>query len=270
MSPSKSPIRTLNRSARLAAALLTGALMLTTTQGAVAADAGTGVHNIVLVHGAWADGSSWSKLIPLLQAKGFHVVAVQNPLNSLADDVAATKRAIALQDGPVLLVGHSYGGGVITEAGNDPKVAGLVYVAAFAPDAGEAVGELGKEFPPPPGLAEMRPDAGGYLSLTPKGMDENFAPDLPAAARKLMTATQGPTNGACFGAKITSAAWRTKPSWYVVATNDRMIPPDLERKFAKAMNAKTLSLPSSHVPMLSHPAEVASFVADAAKTVASK
>src|SRR5882757_1665998 len=122
-----------------------------------------GVRNIVIVHGAWADGSSWSKVIPLLQAKGFHVVAVQNPLTSLADDVAATKRAIALQDGPVMLVGHSYGGVVITEAGNDPKVVGLVYVAALVPDVGEPVGELGKDFPPAPGFAEVLPDAEGYL-----------------------------------------------------------------------------------------------------------
>ena len=245
--------------------------MMTTEQSALAADGNsTGVHNIVLVHGAWADGSSWSKLIPLLEAKGFHVVAVQNPLNSLADDTATTKRAIALQDGPVLLVGHSYGGAVITEAGTDPKVAGLVYVAAFAPDEGEVVGELGKEFPPPPGLGELRPDAGGYLSLTPKGIEEDFAPDLSMAERKLMVATQGPTNGACFGTKISNPAWRAKPSWYVIASNDRMIPPDLERKFAKAMNAKTLTLPSSHVPMLSHPEEVAKFIAEAASTVAVK
>lgn len=259
------------RGIRLATALLSGVLMMTTEMSALAADgAPTHVRNIVLVHGAWADGSSWSKIIPLLQAKGFHVVAVQNPLNSLADDTAATKRAIALQDGPVLLVGHSYGGAVITEAGTDPKVAGLVYVAAFAPDAGEAVGELGKEFPAPPGLGELRPDAGGYLSLTPKGVEEDFAPDLPLAERKVMVATQGPTNGACFGAKITNPAWRAKPTWYVVAGNDRMIPPDLERKFAKAMNAKTITLPSSHVPMLSHPEEVAKFVAEAANTVSSK
>jgi len=263
--------RFFTRGVRLAAALLSGALMMTTEQSALAADAGTtGVHNIVLVHGAWADGSSWVKLIPLLQAKGFHVVAVQNPLNSLADDTATTKRAIALMDGPVLLVGHSYGGAVITEAGTDPKVAGLVYVAAFAPDEGEVVGELGKEFPAPPGLGELRPDAGGYLSLTPKGIEEDFAPDLSMAERKLMIATQGPTNGACFGTKISNPAWRVKPTWYVIASNDRMIPPDLERKFAKAMNAKTLTLPSSHVPMLSHPEEVARFVAEAATTVTTK
>jgi pimeloyl-ACP methyl ester carboxylesterase len=203
---------------------------------------------IVLVHGAWADGSSWAKVIPLLEKAGLNAVAVQNPLTSLADDVAATKRAIARLDGQIILVGHSYGGAVIGEGGNDPKVVGLVYVAAFAPDVGEAVGELGKEFPPAPGGAELRPDAGGFLTMTTKGVLENFAQDLP------------------LGAKLTNAAWKTKRTWYVVAANDRMIPPDLERKFAKAMNAKTITLPSSHVPMLSHPAEVAKLIIEAAKS----
>ncbi len=221
--------------------------------------------NVVLVHGAWADGSSWAKVIPLLEAAGLHVVAVQNPLTSLQDDVAAVQRAIALQDGPVLLVGHSYGGAVITEAGTDPKVAGLVYVAAFAPDAGQAVGELGKEFPPAPGGAEIRPDAGGFLMMTRKGIEEDFAQDLPRAERKILAATQGPTNGAAFGAKVTNAAWRTKPTWYVVAANDRMIAPDLERQFAKTMKAKTITVPSSHVPMLSHAQQVAKLIIEASK-----
>jgi pimeloyl-ACP methyl ester carboxylesterase len=221
--------------------------------------------NVVLVHGAWADGSSWAKVIPLLEAAGLHVVAVQNPLTSLQDDVAAVQRTIALQDGPVLLVGHSYGGAVITEAGTDPKVAGLVYVAAFAPDAGQAVGELGKEFPPAPGGAEVRPDAGGFLMMTRKGIEEDFAQDLPKAERKILAATQGPTNGAVFGAKLTNAAWKTKPTWYVVAANDRMIAPDLERQFAKTMKAKTITVPSSHVPMLSHAQQVAKLIIEASK-----
>jgi len=222
---------------------------------------------IVLVHGAWADGSSWAKVIPLLEKAGLNAVAVQNPLTSLADDVAATKRAIArLDGGQVILVGHSYGGAVISEGGNDPKVVGLVYVAAFAPDAGEAVGDLGKEFPPAPGGAELRPDAGGFLTMTTKGVLENFAQDLPLTERMLLAATQGPTNGAALGAKLTNAAWKTKRTWYVVAANDRMIPPDLERKFAKAMNANTITLPSSHVAMLSHPAEVAKLIIEAAKS----
>jgi pimeloyl-ACP methyl ester carboxylesterase len=228
--------------------------------------AGAQVRNVVLVHGAWADGSSWAKVIPLLEKAGLNAVAVQNPLTSFDEDVATTKRAIALQDGPVILVGHSWGGVVITEVGADPKVAGLVYVAAFAPEVGVPVGELGKDFPPPPGLAEARPDAEGYLTLTRKGVFENFAPDLPAAQKKLIFATQGATNSAVFGAKVANASWKTKPSWYVVATNDRMIQPDLERKFAKAMKAKTIELPTSHVPMLSRPADVAKLIIEAAKT----
>ena len=229
----------------------------------VAAD---GVRNVVLVHGAWADGSSWAKVIPLLEKAGLNAVAVQNPLTSFADDVAATKRAVALQDGPVILVGHSWGGVVITEVGADPKVVGLVYVAAFAPDVGEAVGDLGKDFPAPPGGAELRPDAEGYLTMTTKGVMESFAPDLPLAQRKIVAATQGATNSAVFGAKVTNAAWKTKPSWYVVAANDRMIQPDLERKFANAMKAKTITVPSSHVAMLSHPAEVAKLIIEAARS----
>jgi pimeloyl-ACP methyl ester carboxylesterase len=225
-----------------------------------------GARNVVLVHGAWADGSSWSKVIPLLEKAGLNAVAVQNPLTSFEDDVTATKRAIALQDGPVILVGHSWAGVVITEAGGDPKVVGLVYVAAFAPDVGIAVGDLGKDFPPPPGSAEIRPGADGYLTLTTKGVMEYFAPDLPVAQRKLIAATQGATNSTVFGAKVTNAAWKTKPTWCVVAANDRMIQPDLERKFAKTMNAKTITLPSSHVAMLSHPTEVAKLIIEAART----
>lgn len=245
--------------------------MAVISQPSAAADKGAPtVRNVVLVHGAWADGSSWAKVIPLLEKAGLNAMAVQNPLTSLADDVGAVKRAIALQNGPTILVGHSYGGAVISEAGTDPKVVGLVYVAAFAPDAGEAVGELGKEFPPAPGGAELRPDSSGYLTMTTKGVLENFAQDLPMAERKILAATQGPTNGAAFGAKLTNAAWKTKPTWYVVAANDRMIAPDLERKFAKTMNAKTVTLASSHVPMLSHPSEVARLIIDAAKTAQAK
>ena len=247
------------RQLMFAVALATGLV----AQPSVAAH---GVRNVVLVHGAWADGSSWSKVIPLLEKAGLNAVAVQNPLTSLEDDLAATKRAIALQDGPVILVGHSSAGVVITEAGADPKVAGLVYVAAFAPDVGEPVGNLGKDFPPPPGLAELRPDAEGYLTITTKGVMESFVPDLPVAQGKLIAGTQGATNGAVFGAKVANAAWKMKPTWYVVAANDRMIQPDLERKFAKTMNAKTITLPSNHMAMLSHPAEVAKLIIEAART----
>ena len=234
-------------------------------RGAIAqTKAPQGVRNIVFVHGAWADGSSWSKVIPLLQSKGLHVVAVQNPLTSLADDVAATKRAIALQDGPVLLVGHSYGGAVITEAGNDPKVVGLVYVAAFAPSDGESVASTAKPFPPPPLFSEVRADAEGFLTVTAKGIAEDFAQDLPDKEKQVLTATQGPTAAAVFGATITTAAWKTKPSWYVIASNDRAVPPELEKAEAVAMKATSITITSSHVPMFSHPKEVADFIEQAA------
>jgi pimeloyl-ACP methyl ester carboxylesterase len=226
-----------------------------------------GVRNIVLVHGAWADGSSWSKLIPLLQATGLHVVAVQNPLNSIADDVASTNRMINAQDGPVLLVGHSYGGAVITEAGMNPKVAGLVYVAAFAPDKGETLSDLAAKYPKPPAFAEIKPIDDGFLLLTAKGVTENFAQDLSVEDKNLVLATQGATQGAILATPIRAAAWHDKPSWFIVASNDRTIAPEQEKATAERMGAKVLTLPSSHVPMLSHPQEVADFVTNAAASL---
>lgn len=224
----------------------------------------TPAHNIVLVHGAWADGSSWTKVIPILEHKGYHVTAVQIPLTSFADDVAATKRILDAQDGPVLLVGHSYGGAVITEAGNNPKVVGLVYVAAFAPDTGESAGSLGKPYGPTPGVTELRPLGDGFVVLSPKGVQEDFCADLPPAEKDLLTATETPTQVSVLGAPMTNAAWHTKPSWFVIAANDRMISPDQERDSAKRMNSRTLTLPTSHVPMLSKPREVAAFIDSAA------
>ena len=220
--------------------------------------------HVLLVHGAWADGSSWSKVIALLQAKGIRAVAVQIPLTGLSGDVATVKRAIALQKGPVVLAGHSYGGAVITEAGNDPKVVGLVYVAAFAPDNGESVGSLSTGYPPAPLGAELRPDSEGYLSISPKGFAEDFAQDLPEKEVQVLWATQGPANAAAFGATITNAAWRTKPSWFVVAAEDRAIPPALERAEAERMKATTVTVASSHLVMLSHPKEVAEQIEKAA------
>jgi pimeloyl-ACP methyl ester carboxylesterase len=238
---------------------------------AIAPTPPAGIKNIVLVHGTWADGSSWAKVIPLLQAKGYHVAAVQIPLTSLADDVAATKRTIALQDGPVLLVGHSWGGVVVTEAGNDPKVAGLVYVAAAAPDEGQSFLELVQTAAATPGNDEIRPDASSFVSMTPKGIMEDFAQDLPRAEQQLLIATQGPQAFAALQDKVTQAAWKTKPSWYIVASNDRMINPDLERTLAKKMNATTTILASSHVAMLAQPTQVAAVIMDAAtKLVAAK
>jgi pimeloyl-ACP methyl ester carboxylesterase len=222
---------------------------------------------VVLVHGAFADGSSWERVIPLLQAKGLRVVAVQNPLTSLADDVAATQRAIDAQSGPVILVGHSWGGTVITEAGAHDKVAALVYVAAFAPDAGQSSNDLGRDGSPPPGLANIRPDSAGFLSLTPESVATNFAQDLPAAQTAVMAVTQGPIAGKAFDDKVGNAAWKTKPSWFIVSEKDRMIQPDLERAMAKKINAKTTTLPTSHVPMLSRPNDVATVILSAAAAV---
>ena len=222
------------------------------------------VKNVILVHGAWADGSSWSKIIPLLNAKGMNVVAVQLPLTSLADDAATVKRAIALEDGPVLLVGHSYGGAVITEAGNDPKVTALVYVAAFAPDDGQSAGSLGATMAPPPLAAEVKPDSNGFLKLTKSGIYESFAQDLSAPEKAILYAAQAPTNAKSLGGNISSAAWRSKPSWYVVASNDRAIQPSLESSMANRIHATTTTIPSSHVPMLSHPDAVAAVIEQAA------
>jgi pimeloyl-ACP methyl ester carboxylesterase len=225
------------------------------------------ITNVVLVHGAWADGSSWSKLLPLLRAKGLHAVAVQNPLSSIADDVASTNRLINAQDGPVLLVGHSYGGAVITEAGNNPKVAGMVYVAAFAPEEGETLGGMAAQYPTPPAYSEFRQVEDGYLVLTEKGIRESFAQDLTPAEQSLLFAVQGATQSAILGTPIKKAAWHSKPSWFVIASNDRTIAPEQEISTAKRMGAKTLTVPSSHVAMLAQPDKVADFVIEAAASL---
>jgi pimeloyl-ACP methyl ester carboxylesterase len=218
----------------------------------------------VLVHGAFADGSSWSKVIPLLQAKGFRVTAVGNPLTSFADDLAATKRAIAAQDGPTVLVGHSYAGVVITEAGNDSKVVSLVYVAAYAPDADETIGDLSKAFPRTAGLDQLQPQGDGYLLLSTKGIEEDFAQDLTPSDRALLMATQLQTNSSIFQAKPGAAAWRNKPAWYVVSSDDRMISPEQQTDMAKQIKATTTVLSASHAVMLSHPKEVAKVIEEAA------
>jgi pimeloyl-ACP methyl ester carboxylesterase len=243
------------------AVVLTALSVCAATVGAAPAQP---VKNIVLVHGAFADGSSWAKVIPILQAKGYKVTAVQNPLTSFADDVAATNRALAQQDGPVILVGHSWAGVVITEAGMDPKVVGLVYVAAFAPDQGEAVGDLGKAYPPPPALAAPIVDKEGFLSLSTDAVVKHFASDLPASEARVVAATQGPIAGSAFGAKVSGVAWKTKPSWYIVSKLDGAIAPDEERFFAKRMKATTTELNASHVSMLSQPKAVAAVIMDAA------
>ncbi|RYG70841.1 alpha/beta hydrolase [bacterium] len=230
----------------------------------------TGVKNIVLVHGAFADGSSWARVIPLLQAKGYNVIAVQNPLTSLADDVAATKRAISNLRGPVLLVGHSWGGVVITQAGTDARVKGLVYVAAAAPNVNQSIVDMSKGGKPPAGSKATAPDAAGFLMLTKQGALNDFAQDLPLSERKLIYPTQGPWALKAVNDKVSVTAWKSKPTWYIVAAKDRMINPDLERSLAKRMKATTLELNSGHVPMLSQPAKVAEFLIKAAQKTPSK
>jgi len=219
--------------------------------------------SVVIVHGAFADGSDWSEVIPLLQAQGVKVTAVQNPLTSLADDVAATRRAIAIQPGKVVLVGHSWGGTVITEAGQNDKVRSLVYVAAFAPDAGKSTADTGAGYPAAPGTKRFVADEEGFLRLPEAVMREDFAQDVPAVQAAVMTSTQGPIRASAFAEKVSVAAWKTKPSWFIVSTQDRMIAPSLQRAMAKKINAKTTELPASHVPQQSRPDDVAKVILDA-------
>ena len=244
-------------------------LMATVLSASAQAGAAQQVKTIVLVHGAWANSSSWSKVIPLLEAKGFNVTSVQIPLTSLTDDVAAVNRALALEQGPILLVGHSYGGAVITEAGNDPKVAGLVYVAAVAPDQGESTFGLITSVVTPVGT-ELRPDSMGFLKLTPKGIAEDFAQGLSASEIQVLTATKGPTNVMALKGEVTTPAWKSKPSFYVVAGNDRTIAPALEATMAKKINATTITISSAHVVMLDQPAKLADFIAQAAAKTTQK
>jgi pimeloyl-ACP methyl ester carboxylesterase len=228
--------------------------------------AGPAVNTVLLVHGAWADGSSWSKVIPLLEARGLRVVSVQIPLTSLADDVAATQRAMALESGPLLLVGHSYGGVVISQAGNDPKVAGLVFVAAYAPDEGQSGLSLAQANPTPIVNQISPPDAFGFVSLTQAGIFLDFAPKLSDLEKSVLLATQIPTSGNSLGAPLPVVpAWKTKPNWFIVASGDRVISPQLEQSEAQQMNAITLTLPSCHVVMLEDPFLVAGFIEDAAE-----
>ena len=250
----------LNRTTLSRALAAIGLLALTSAHAAKPAAHDTAV---VIVHGAFTDGSDWNKVIVLLQAKGIKVREVQNGLNSLADDVAATKRAINAQSGKVVLVGHSWGGMVITEAGQNDKVSGLVYVAAFAPDAGQSLVELSKDFPPSPGIQKAVADADGYLSLPADAFATDFAQDLPATQTAVMAATQGPVQGKALGEKTSVAAWNSKPSWYIVSEKDRMIGPDMERAMAKKIGARVTSLPTSHVPQQSRPADVAKVIAEA-------
>ena len=220
---------------------------------------------IVLVHGAFADASSWSKVIPLLQKDGYYVTAVQIPLTSFPDDVAVTKRVIDAQKGPVVVVGHSYAGAVITDAAAGDNVKSLVYVDAFAPDTTETIAGAQDKFPPPPLATALVPDSAGFLYVDRAKVHDVFAKDTPEADASVIAVTQKPLNSSVFGAKTTNAAWKTKPSWFIIGTEDRAINPDLLRFYAKRMNAKTTEIKgSSHVPFLTHPNEVVKVIEAAA------
>jgi pimeloyl-ACP methyl ester carboxylesterase len=219
--------------------------------------------NVVLVHGLFADGSCWSEVIPRLQAAGLNVTSVQNPLTTLPEAVAAALKVLARQDGPTVLAGHSFSGMIVTDAGVHPNVSALVYVAARAPDAGEDYTALAKKFPAPPASAGIVFD-GDEGRLGEEAFLHDFAGDLPEAKAKALYAVQWPFHKALLTGKTTHAAWRSKPSWYAVSTEDRTINPDLERFMAKRMGAKTIEVKSSHVSLISHPDTIANLILEAA------
>jgi len=219
--------------------------------------------NVVLVHGAWADGSSWSRVIPILQAAGLQVTSVQNPLTSLADAAAAARWALARQVGPTVLVGHSWSGTLVSEVGTDPRVTALVYIAARAPDAGEDFVALSGKFPAAPARAGVEAHD-GFTTLSKEAFVKYFANGLPAAEADTLFAVQQPTAVSLFGDRTTAAAWKIKPSFYAVSKNDMTISPELERFLARRMNARTIELDAGHLSLVSHPREVAALILEAA------
>jgi pimeloyl-ACP methyl ester carboxylesterase len=224
--------------------------------------------NIVLVHGAWADGSCWSAVIERLQAAGYNVTAPQFPESSLADDVARLRQVLDRQDGPAIVVGHSYGGQIVTALGPDaPNVAGLVYIAAFGLDQGESIGALLGQGPPTPALAHLDIDKQGFAWLPEEDFVRYFAADVDPVQARVMYAVQQPLAASTFEDVMGVPAWKSLPSWYLVAENDDVIPPDAERQFAKGMGATIVEIPSSHVAMVSHPGDVAELIETAAQAV---
>lgn len=223
---------------------------------------------VVLVHGAWADGSSWRLVIPYLLSQGIPVVAVQNPTTSLAADVEATGIVLDSIQGDVVLVGHSWGGAVITQAGNDRKVKALVFVAALPPKVGESVGDLVGSHPSPPGLSKIVDDGQGHLKLSEAGWVNDVAQDLPEDEARVLAVLQPPLPTTTFADKISKAAWETRPNWYIVSTDDRIVSVELERQLAVRLKAKTTELKASHLSILSQPQAVADVILDAVRTVA--
>ena len=225
------------------------------------------MNNIVLVHGGFVDGAGWEGVYMTLRKDGYNVSVVQNPTLSLADDVAVTKRVLAAQDGPAILVGHSYGGAVITEAGNDPKVAGLVYITAFAPDKGESVATLIKDPPPGAPVPPILPPQDGYLLLDNKKFAASFAGDVDPEKAAFMADSQVPWGVEALSGKISEPAWKKKPSWYLIATDDKMIPPDAQRAMSKRAGSTVVEVKGSHAIYVSQPKAVASLIEQAAKSV---
>jgi len=225
------------------------------------------MNNIVLVHGGFVDGSGWEGLYRILRKDGYNVSIVQNPTLSLADDVAVTKRTLASQDGPAILVGHSYGGAVITEAGNDPKVVGLVYITAFAPDKGESVATLIKDPPPGAPVPPILPPQDGYLFLDRAKFGASFAADVDAERAAFIADSQVPWGVEALSGKVSEPAWKAKPSWYLVATEDKMIPPDAQRLMAKRAGSTVVEVKGGHAIYVSQPEAVAALVEQAAKSV---
>ena len=221
--------------------------------------------NIVLVHGGFVDGAGWEGVYKLLKRDGYSVSVVQNPTISLEDDVAVTKRTLATQDGPTILVGHSYGGAVITEAGNHPKVSALVYIAAFAPDKGESVGSLIKDPPPSAPVPPILPPQDGFLFLDKAKFPASFAADVDAEKAAFMADSQVPWGVAALSGTIREPAWRAKPSWYLIATDDKMIPPDAQRAMSKRAGATVVEVKGSHAIYVSQPGPVAKLIEEAAR-----
>lgn len=252
----------LNRRTFSAALLAGAAASLVSTRGMAAPAAPVKARNIVLVHGLFADGSCWSEVIGRLQAQGFNCTAVQNPLTTLPEAVASAQRVLDRQDGPTVLVGHSFSGMIVTEAGIHPNVSALVYVAARAPDAGEDYAALAKTYPTPPATAGIVFD-GDEGRLSEEAFLRDFAGDVPEAKAKVLYAVQEPFHKALLAGKTANAAWRSKPSFYAVSTEDRTINPDLERFMAKRMGAKTIEVKSSHLSMISHPEVITNLIIEA-------